>query len=120
MNSVSLKITFSENLADRRKSNRHSSAAPFSPPISRTLRDLNNSIMNYVEPAQPQYNRRRSNRVQAFNDTSIRSDTQVRILIYSALICIIMIENNASHVLTRANVKIELAFFQKKIQGSIY
>ncbi|XP_063684941.1 uncharacterized protein LOC134819101 isoform X2 [Bolinopsis microptera] len=69
-------IKSAENLADRRKSNRHSSAAPFSPPISRTLRDLNNSIMNYVEPAQPQYSRRRSNRVQAFNDTSIRSDTQ--------------------------------------------
>ncbi|KAL5266297.1 hypothetical protein ACHWQZ_G003650 [Mnemiopsis leidyi] len=70
-------IKSAENLADRRRSTRHSSAVPFSPPISRTLRDLNNSIMNYVEPQQQQHNRRRSNRMQTFHDSSIRDDRQV-------------------------------------------
>ena len=72
-----LTSSVSENLADRRRSTRHSSAVPFSPPISRTLRDLNNSIMNYVEPQQQQHNRRRSNRMQTFHDSSIRDDRQV-------------------------------------------
>ena len=88
--------TPSDNIADRRKSGRGggNNPAPFSPPISRTLRDLNNSIKNYVEPNNP-YGRRRSGRLPGgYNDSltstsCIPDDRQVHLLLcVCACVCL--------------------------------